>query len=118
MMRKLTLPCMSLWLACSASVAADNCDSIRSQIDTRIRATGVASFTLTTVDVSSAAAGKVVGSCALGTKKIVYVQGVAAAGAPTAAASAAGTRPAKPGSNAILTECKDGSVSMGGDCKK
>ena len=118
-MQKPTLTCLPLLLACSAGMAADNCDSIRAQIDTRIRATGVADFTLTTLDMASTTPGKVVGSCALGSKKIVYLQGGSAAGAPAAAASAAGRRPTKPaGNETILTECKDGSVSRGGDCKK
>lgn len=117
-MQKPSLACLPLLLACSAAVAADNCDSIRAQIDTRIRATGVADFALTTVDTASTAPGKVVGSCALGSKKIVYLQAGSAAGRPAAAASATNRQPAKPGNETIITECKDGSVSRGGDCKK
>ncbi|QTN21604.1 DUF1161 domain-containing protein [Rhizobacter sp. AJA081-3] len=83
--------------------AADTCEAIQARIDAKIRASGVQSFTLRTVDAAAKVEGKVVGSCDLGTKKIVYAQGGAAA---------------RPGKDAILTECKDGTVSLGGDCRK
>ena len=87
-----------LFVASTASYA-NNCETIRSQIEAKIRASGVASFTLSTVEADARVPGKVVGTCDLGTKKIVY--------APS-------TSQGQP----ILTECKDGSVSRGGDCKK
>jgi hypothetical protein len=82
--------------------AAETCETIQARIDAKIRASGVQAFTLRTVDAAAKVDGKVVGSCDLGTKKIVYSQAGAAA---------------RPGKDAILTECKDGSVSMGGDCR-
>ena len=85
------------------SGAAETCEAIQARIDAKIRAAGVQAFTLRTVDAAAKVDGKVVGSCALGTKKIVYAQGGAAA---------------RPDKDAILTECKDGSVSLGGDCRK
>lgn len=95
-------------LAATGSVAADsNCETIRAGIDAKIRASGVSTFSLSIVPAQAAAAGKVVGSCDLGTKKIVYV-----------AAAASGAAPARPRDDRILTECKDGSVSLGGDCRK
>ena len=106
-MLRLTLRFLPLLLANAAS-GADNCDAIRAQIESRIKAGGVASFTLTTVDAAASGAGKLVGTCALGSKKILYV--------PAAGAAVATTQSRK-GGGAMLTECKDGSMSVGGDCK-
>jgi hypothetical protein len=93
------------------------CESLSAQIEARIRAAGVTSFSLRTLDLAEAAPGKVVGSCDRGAKKIVYLQ--TAAG--SAAAAAGPTRPAprttpRRVDDGILTECKDGSMSVGGDC--
>ena len=84
-----------LLLTASAAGHASNCDAIRAQVEAKVRASGVTAFSLSIVDSNASVAGKVVGGCDLGTKKIVYL-------------------PAAP----ILTECKDGSVSRSGDCKK
>jgi Protein of unknown function (DUF1161) len=125
--------CFSL-LACGASYA-DNCEDIRGLIEAKIKSAGVARYSVTVVDAAANAPGKVVGACAKGVKKIMYVQqvkpgaavttapAVTAAARPAAtlapAASAAKPKPpAKPPSDGVLTECKDGSVSVGGDCKK
>ena len=85
---------------------SDNCDAIRTGIDARIRASGVTAFSLSVVAADARVTGKVVGTCALGTRKIVY----STDGAPPSVAP----KP-KPAAR-ILTECKDGSVTMG-DCK-
>lgn len=77
--------------------AAESCEALQARIEARIRASGVQAFSLRTVDAAAKVDGKVVGSCDLGTKKILYV---------------------KSGKEAILTECKDGNVSVGGDCRK
>jgi hypothetical protein len=90
--------------------AAGGCDALMAEIDAKIRAGGVNDFNLAAVDAAdSALAGKVVGSCELGTKKIVYSR----PGPPAAPAGPAGPR-----REPILTECKDGSVTVGGDCRK
>ncbi|MDP2065630.1 MAG: DUF1161 domain-containing protein [Burkholderiaceae bacterium] len=108
--------------AAGAAGAAASCKALQAQIEARIRAAGVAQFTLTTVDAGARAVGKVVGTCALGTQKIMYIAGASAApmATPSAAASTPRARaaPSRPGTEAILTECRDGTVSMGGDCKK
>ena len=96
-----------LFVASSAS-HANNCDSIRSEIEAKIRASGVASFTLATVEADARVPGKVVGTCDLGTKKIIYAPSKSPESEPKA----------KPPAEPVLTECKDGSVSRGGDCKK
>lgn len=108
--------------AAGAAGATASCEALQAQIEAKIRAAGVAQFTLTTVDAGARAVGKVVGTCALGARKIMYVAGPSAApmATPCAAASTPRARaaPSRPGTEAILTECRDGSVSMGGDCKK
>jgi hypothetical protein len=113
---------MKLWLisialasAGAAHAAAENCEALRTQIESKIAASGVTRFTVTTVDANAEAAGQVVGSCELGSKKIVYQR----EGAPAPDAALPGTPSApRAGGERILTECKDGTVSVGGDCKK
>ena len=80
-----------------AAAQALACETLREPIDAKIRAAGGERFTLTIVERAASAPGRSVGSCERGSRRIVYVQG---------------TR----GSDAILTECKDGSVSVGGNC--
>lgn len=90
-------------LLITPTIRAETCDAIRAQIDAKLRAAGVARYTLSTVDANAKVDGTVVGSCDLATRKIVYAQN---------------EPPPKPAKEPILTECKDGSVSVGGDCKK
>jgi Protein of unknown function (DUF1161) len=109
-----------LALACTASYA-DNCDSLRAQIEGKIKAAGVASFSVAVADSAANVPGKVVGTCAKGAKKIMYTQQSAAPSSTMPAPAAAASKPPLPAKNpadAILTECKDGSVSVGGSCKK
>ncbi|MDB5828727.1 MAG: hypothetical protein JWQ73_2947 [Variovorax sp.] len=127
-MTKLSLlPIVLAFIASAGTVgpadAAGNCDALRSQIEAKIAASGVANFTVTAVDAGAAAStpGKVVGSCEMGAKSIVYQQldvptssGVAGSTGPVSGTPAGAARPKK---DVILTECKDGSVSVGGDCK-
>ncbi len=118
-MLKPSLAFVALLLAGSAGSAA-TCESISAQIDAKIRAAGVQHYTLTTIDADAKANGKVVGSCDLGTKKIVYALDDVPARTPAPGASSGRTpAPAKSGKEIMLTECKDGYVvSAGGDCKK
>lgn len=91
-----------------AAHAATGCEQLRSEVEGKIAAGGVTRFSVTVVDANApVTSGKVVGSCELGSKKLVYET------TPTAAAPAA----RGPGSERILTECRDGTVSMGGACK-
>jgi hypothetical protein len=108
------LLCLSLFAATASR--ADNCDAIRAQIDTKIRGSGLANFQLSVSDTDAAASGRVVGSCANGTRRIVFKAG-AGASAPVATVATA-RRPAASSREAILTECLDGSMSVGGTCKK
>lgn len=97
-----------LLLACAAATPtlamaqANSCDEIRARIETKVRGSGAADFRLLVVEKDAKVAGKVVGSCDLGRRQVVYV-----------ARAASAPRSAEP----ILTECRDGTVTMGGDCK-
>jgi len=97
MTKKLFILPFLLFAACAAH-SESNCPAIQARIDAKIKASGVAGYTLQTVDAGAQVAGKVVGTCDLGTKKIVYTQGQSR-------------------EQPMLTECKDGTVTMGGDCK-
>lgn len=110
--------------ACPAlATAAGTCDAVRTLIDTKIKASGVTDYSLTVVEADAkVVAGKVVGTCDRDQRKIVYLRGnPPAAGAAASTAASAPTRTSAPrrgGNEAILTECKDGTVSRGGDCRK
>ena len=100
-------------MAAASACAADNCESLRTGIEARIAASGATRFTVTTVDAQAQADGQVVGTCDLGSKKILYQRG----GGALAPANAAAPRP-RARDAPLLTECRDGSVSVGGDCRK
>jgi hypothetical protein len=118
-MRRLVLTPLLLLFTCAAS-HGQTCESIQSQIDLKIKAAGVKNFTLKVADVGSETMGKVVGTCDRGSKKIVYLQNDLATRSSPASQTVPGKalRPVKTDSDAILTECRDGTVTYGGDCKK
>lgn len=113
----------SAWLLLAACALAgnaaaqdsNNCEAIRAQIESKIAASGVVGFSVTVVDANATSSGQVVGSCALGTRKIVYTR-PSSAGTGTGTGNA--TPPAPPRGSAMLTECKDGSAPVGGTCKR
>lgn len=63
-----------LMLVSSPAMARKDCNELKSEIEAKIKARGVKSFTLEVVagDVKD---GKVVGSCEGGAKQIVYKRG-------------------------------------------
>ena len=65
---------VGLMLVSSPAFAGKDCNELKSEIEAKIKAKGVKSFTLEVVS-SDAKDGKVVGSCDGGTKKIVYKRG-------------------------------------------
>ncbi|KQP43545.1 DUF1161 domain-containing protein [Pseudorhodoferax sp. Leaf274] len=93
-------PIPLLCLLAAGAHAADNCEDLRAGIEARIRAGGIANPVVSVVEAEQPAAGKVVGSCAMGRRKIVY------------------TQPDVPprSDTAILTECRDGSTPVDGRC--
>jgi hypothetical protein len=86
---------------------AVTCDELVASISERIRANGVAEFSVTAVDMAASAPGQQVGHCDAGRRKIMYVRTAAAA----AAAPASGAPRAR-----VITECADGRVIEGGTC--
>lgn len=102
-----------LVVAASAPSRADNCESIRDQVEAKYKAGGTVNFTVKVVDAGAVASAKVVGSCGNGTRRIIFVPGSSPNGGTTSPSAA--TRPEPP---PILTECKDGSVSHTGNCRK
>jgi hypothetical protein len=108
------------------ALSAQACETLQAEIDAKIRATGASNFTLVTVDADAPVGGRVVGTCGLGRKKIVYTP---AAGAPSAGAGSGlrttGTLnapvvraapPPAPAAPPVLTECKPGFT--GPDCRR
>jgi Protein of unknown function (DUF1161) len=96
----------------SSATRANNCQAIQAQIETKMRASGVTQFSLTTIDASARPTARVVGPCDLGAKRFVYAQG-------TSTSSQSVQLPVRPKAAAMLTECKPGhSVSPSGECKK
>jgi hypothetical protein len=102
--------------ACGAApclAAGKDCEQLRSEVARSYEAGGIASPELQLLPSSAATSGKVVGTCELGSRKLVYLVGRSA---PASATPPVTARP--PGAAApVLTECKDGTVSMGGSCK-
>lgn len=116
---------MALGLA-AAPAFAIGCDELRSSIDARIRATGVVNFSLSVVAASAPAPGRVVGSCELGSKKIVYAKAAPGSASLVTDKPVAAARPkpapaqsAKPkaAEAELITECDDGTSVTHGECK-
>jgi hypothetical protein len=63
-----------LMLASAPAFAKKDCNELKAEIEAKIKARGVTSFTLEVV-AGDAKDGKVVGSCDGGAKKIVYKRG-------------------------------------------
>lgn len=107
--RAMALAALVASLACGAAIAAPaNCESIRAGIEAKLERSGLKGYRLQVVDAEAKVPGKVVGSCELGSRKIVYTASAASAPAPAAA-------PAR--TDRILTECRDGTTTYG-DCPR
>lgn len=74
-MKRLMLAVGLLSLAGTAAAAGKSCEELKSEIDAKLQAKGVASYTLDVVEKGSATDQQVVGSCEGGTKEIVYKRG-------------------------------------------
>ena len=72
---KTLLLASALLLASTPILAAKNCEELKSEIDAKMKAKGVASFTLDIVASDATAEGQTVGTCEAGAKKIVYKRG-------------------------------------------
>ena len=62
-------------LAGSALAAAKPCEELKAEIDAKLKAKGVAAYSLEVVDKGSAGDKTVVGTCEAGSKEIVYQRG-------------------------------------------
>ena len=65
----------ALMLAAAPALARKDCNELKAEIDAKIKANGVQTYTLEIVPQDQEADGKVVGTCDGGTKKIVYKRG-------------------------------------------
>ncbi len=74
-MRKTTLILLVALATSPAFAQPKDCDELKAEIDAKISANGVASFTTTIVARDAAEDGKVVGTCDNGSRKIVYKRG-------------------------------------------
>lgn len=74
-MRKFALCLLLVAVATPALAQIKDCAELKAEIDAKITANGVKSFTTTIVDKDAEVDGKVVGTCGGGTKKIVYKRG-------------------------------------------
>lgn len=110
-----------------SAVAADICEPLRERIEAQIASTGAIRFAVIVVDTDQPVAGKVVGTCARGTRKLVYVRDDdRAEGQGAAPETQQAARPERPAQASparrtreadIITECRDGTVVRGaGGC--
>jgi hypothetical protein len=74
-MRNIALVLLATLAVTPAFAQPKDCDELKAEIDAKITANGVSTFTTTIVDKDAAEDGKVVGTCENSTKKIVYKRG-------------------------------------------
>ncbi|HEX9193702.1 MAG TPA: DUF1161 domain-containing protein [Burkholderiales bacterium] len=74
-MKGLIVAIAMMLIASPALAQRKDCGELKSEIEAKIKANGVAVFTLTVVDKDAAEDGKVVGTCDGSTQKIVYKRG-------------------------------------------
>ena len=119
----LTMAALLVGPVWAQTAAVDNCEPLRERIEANIASKGVTGFTVTVVDANASAPGDQVGTCGNGTRKIMYLKSAGAQAQATVppmvqkAPAATAEKPRPAAKEPILTECKDGTVSMGGNCK-
>ena len=74
-MKKFMLAVGLLSLAGTAMAAGKPCEELKFEIEARLQAKGVASYTLEVVEKGTASDRQVVGTCEAGAKEIVYQRG-------------------------------------------
>ncbi|MGL4316021.1 MAG: DUF1161 domain-containing protein [Pseudomonas sp.] len=74
-MKRLMLGIALFSLAGSALAAGKPCEELKAEIDAKLKAKGVAAYSLEVVDKGSVTDKTVVGSCDKGSKEIVYQRG-------------------------------------------
>ncbi|GGU48184.1 hypothetical protein GCM10009504_00440 [Pseudomonas laurentiana] len=74
-MKKVVMAFGLMMLAGTALAAGKPCETLKSEIDAKLKAKGVSGYSLEIVAKGAAAGGKVVGTCEGGTKEIIYKRG-------------------------------------------
>ena len=74
-MKRLILGLALLPLAGTVLTTGKPCEELKAEIDAKLKAKGVAVYSLEVVDKGSAGDKQVVGSCEAGSKEIVYQRG-------------------------------------------
>lgn len=100
-------------LMAAGTAAADICEPLREQIEYQIASTGATGFAVVVVDANAQIAGKVVGTCARGSRKLVYVRASTPPVAGRPARTAPATVAAREQDDDIITECRDGTEVRG-----
>jgi hypothetical protein len=100
----------------ASSAQAISCEELRSSVEAKFRSNGVKTFSITVVEASDRAAGQVVGTCELGSRKLIYsrLQDQASSSVRAAAPSTSSSSPMPN----VITECADGRVVTQGGCKR
>jgi len=71
-MKKVLLAVGLLAMASSVMAAGMSCDTLKGEIDAKIKAKGASGYSLEVVDKGTSTDAKVVGTCEAGAKEIVY----------------------------------------------
>lgn len=108
----------ALVLLQASPCSALTCDELRADVETRIRAAGVSAFTVSIVDATATSAGRVVGTCDRGAKKLLYTQTAQTTQADPGTSPRNLPATAQKKADTIITECKDGSEPVRGECRK
>ena len=106
MLRRCVTGTLAALVSAANAAPPDNCEEIRSTIEQKIRAAGATAITVTALEPGASAPGQVVGRCAHGTRTIVYRR-------ESPSGTATGPRPVP-----MITECRDGSAPVNGQCPK
>lgn len=103
---------LGLTLAGAPALAGDICEPLREQIEYQIASTGRTGFAVVVADLDAPVAGKVVGTCAQGMRKLVYVlaDNAGRVARPAARSLTAVAAPSRPRGGVVITECRDGTV--------
>ncbi|MCB2019131.1 MAG: DUF1161 domain-containing protein [Hydrogenophaga sp.] len=110
MSRRFDTRLVALTLALAAGPAlADICEPLREHIEFQIASTGARDFAVVVVDVDDEVPGKLVGTCAHGTRKLVYVRAEKRRHTPTRVKPSVATA----SDDHVITECRDGTVVKG-----
>jgi hypothetical protein len=100
-------------LMAAGAAAADICEPLREHIEFQIASTGATGFAVVVVDANAQMAGKVVGTCARGARKLVYVRASDRPVAVRPTRPAPATIAAREQDDDIITECRDGTEVRG-----